>query len=51
MAHIPRWLLKTIRALELYYPMILFLVKAIANTGVKSKVYFYIGPDESVVLK
>ena len=42
---------KTIRALELYYPMIQFLINAIANTGIKSKVYFYFGPDESIVLK
>ena len=43
---------KTIRALELHYPMIQFLIKAIiANTGIKSKVYFYFGPDESIVLK
>ena len=38
---------ETIRALELHYPMIQFLIKAIiANTGIKSKVYFYFGPDE-----
>ena len=44
---------KTIRsALELHYPMIQFLIKAIiANTGIKSKVYVYFGPDESIVLK
>ena len=42
---------KTIRALELYYPMIQFLINAIANTEIKSKVYFYFGPDESIVLK
>ena len=42
---------KAIRALELHYPVIQFLIKAISNTGIKSKVYFYIGPDESIVLK
>ena len=43
---------KTIRALELLYPMIQFLIKAIvANTGIKSQVYVYFGPDESIVLK
>ena len=29
--------------------MIQFLIKAIANTGIETKVYFYIGPDESIV--
>ena len=42
---------KTIRALELHYPMIQFLINAIANTEIESKVYFYFGPDESIVLK
>ena len=36
---------------ELYYPIIHFLIKAIANTGIKGKVYFYIEPDEAIVLK
>ena len=32
--------------------MIQFLIKAIiANTGIKSKVYVYFGPDESIVFK
>ena len=31
--------------------MIQFLIKAIVNTGIKTKVYFYIGPDESILSK